>query len=121
MVGGRSHEDRAMHRFAIATVGYALTLAAGLAPASELPAIAIARADRCAPVSRAQFKPEADLTAVVAGFGYQVVRVGTDAGCYAVLASDRRGKRYDIRFEGANLRMVSRHVAQIEPELVAQR
>jgi hypothetical protein len=121
MVGGRPNEDRAMHRFAIAAAGFALSLAAALAFASEPPAAATARADRCAPVPRAQFKPEADLAAVVEGFGYQVVRVGTDAGCYAVLASDRRGKRYDMRFEGANLRMVSRYIAQRQPEVVAQR
>jgi hypothetical protein len=121
MVGGRSNEDRAMHRFAIAAAGFALSLAAALAFASEPPAAATARADRCTPASRAQFKPEADLAAVVEGFGYQVVRVGTDAGCYAVLASDRRGKRYDMRFEGANLRMVSRYIAQMQPEVVAQR
>ena len=121
MVGGRFDEDRAMHRFAIATAGFALTLVAGVGAASEPPAVAAARAERCAPATRVQFRPEAELTAVVEGFGYRVVRVGAEAGCYAVLGSDPRGKRYDMRFEGANLRMVSRYLARTEPEVVAQR
>lgn len=111
-----------MHRFAaIATVGLALTLAAGVTSASEVVASTIARADKCAPAPREQFRSEADLKATVEGFGYQVVRVGTDAGCYAVVAADRRGKRYNMRFEGANLSMVSRYIARTEPEVVAER
>lgn len=110
-----------MHRPFVATACLALSLAAGVAAASEAPAAAIARADRCAPVSSAQFRPEAELTAVVERFGYQVVRVGTQAGCYAVLAADHRGKRYEMHFDGANLRMVSRHVAPAQAAVVAQR
>ena len=121
MDGGRFDEDRAMHRFAIATAGFALTLAAGAGAASEPPAVAAARAERCAPATRAQFRPQAEMAAVVEGFGYRVVRVGSDAGCYAVLASDRGGRRYDMRFEGASLRMVSRYAARAESDVVAQR
>ena len=121
MVGGRFDEDRAMHRFAIATAGFALTLVAGVGAASEPPAVAAARAERCAPATSAQFRPQAELADVVEGFGYRLVRVGSDAGCYAVLASDRGGRRSDMRFEGANLRMVSRYLARTEPEVVAQR
>jgi hypothetical protein len=40
------------------------------------------------------------------------LRVTTDAGCYAVLASDRHGTPFDVRFRGADLRMVSRHVVK---------
>ena len=113
-----------MHRLAaIATVGLTLTVAAGVASASEIAATATstARADRCAPAPREQFRSEADLKATVEGFGYQVIRVGTAAGCYAVVATDRRGKRYDLRFEGGNLRMVSRHFARTDADVVAQR
>jgi hypothetical protein len=121
-VGDRFAKDRAMHRLtAIATAGFALTFAAGIAGASEPLAATITRADRCAQVPGGQFRSEADLKATVEGFGYQLVQVGTDAGCYAVLAVDARGKRFDMRFEGANLRMVSRYIARTEPEVVAQR
>jgi len=122
MFGGHSAKDRDMRRFtAFATASLALALAAGVACGSEQSASTTARADRCAPAPREQFRPEADLTAVVERLGYQVERVGTDAGCYAVLASDRRGKRFDMRFEGATLRMVSRYFARPESEVVAQR
>jgi hypothetical protein len=111
-----------MHRFAaIATFGLTLTVAAGVASASDTAATTTTRADRCAPAPREQFRSEADLKATVEGFGYQVVRVGTDAGCYAVVAADRRGKRYDMRFEGRNLRMVSRYFARNDADVVAQR
>jgi len=49
------------------------------------------------------------------------VRFGSDAGCYRVLADDRRGRRYDMRFEGASLRMVSRYAARAESDVIAQR
>jgi hypothetical protein len=110
-----------MHRIAIAAAGIALTLAAGLAPASEATDDAVGRADRCAPVPSEQFRSEADLAAVVERFGYRVVRVDTERGCYAVLADDKRGRRFDLRFEGANLRMVSRYGARAEDEVIAQR
>jgi hypothetical protein len=112
-----------MHRrqAAAAALAFALTITAGLASATESVASKSAGADRCAPVPRDQFRSEPDLKAAVEGFGYQVVRVGTDSGCYSVLAADRRGKLFDIKFEGANLRMVSRYAARQEPEIVAQR
>jgi Peptidase propeptide and YPEB domain len=118
---GQFNEDRVMHRIAIAAAGTALTLVAGLASASEVPAGAVARADRCAPVPSEQFRSEADLAEVVERFGYRVVRVDTERGCYAVVAVDRQGKRYDIRFQGASLRMVSRYAAKPEAEVVATR
>ena len=111
-----------MHRLAAtATIGFALSITAGLASASDAVAVSNARADRCASMPREQFRAEPDLTAAVEQFGYQVVRIGTEAGCYAVLAANRRGRQFDMRFEGANLRMVSRHFARPEPEVVAQR
>jgi hypothetical protein len=122
MVGDRSTRDRAMPRFAaIAATGLALTLAAGAASASEQAVATTARVDRCASMPREQFRSEDELKAVVERFGYQTVRVGTVAGCYSVLAIDRSGKHFDIRFDGANLRMVSRYLARTEPEVVVQR
>jgi len=110
-----------MHRLAIAAAALTLTLAAGSASASEAAVARAPRADRCASAPREQFRPEAQLAEVVERLGYRVVRVGADAGCYAVLGSDRHGRRYDMRFEGASLRMVSRYVARVEADVVAQR
>lgn len=121
MVGGRWNEDRAMNRFAAATAGFALSLAAGLASATEPSAAPAVRPDRCAPLPREQFLAETYLRAEVEKFGYRVARVDIDRGCYAVVAVDRLGKRYDIRFQGANLWMVSRYAARPEAEIVAAR
>jgi hypothetical protein len=124
MVGGRPNEDCPMNRYARSAAAIALTVAAGVAGvagASEGPSGNGLRADRCAAAPREHFRPAADLRAAVEGFGYQVLRVDTDAGCYAVLAADQRGRSYDMRFEGASLRMVSRYVAKPESSVVARR
>ena len=121
MVGGRQNEDRPMKRYARTAAAIALTLAAGVAGASQQPPVTAATPDRCASAPREHFRSEVDLQAAVEGFGYQVLRVGTDAGCYAVLGADRRGRHFDMRFEGASLRMVSRYIARTEPAVVAQR
>jgi hypothetical protein len=81
-----------MHRFAaVVTAGIALAIAAGVTSGSETAATPTARTDRCAPALREQFRSEADLKMAVEGFGYQVVQVGTDAGCYAVVSAASRG------------------------------
>lgn len=110
-----------MNRLAAATAGFALSLAAGLASATQPAATPGLRADRCAPLPREQFLAETYLRAEVEKFGYRVARVAIDGGCYAVVAVDRLGKRYDIRFQGANLWMVSRYAAKPEAEVVATR
>jgi len=121
IAGGQLDEDRTMRRIAIATAGLALTFAAGLVSASEASAGAAPRVDRCAPAPDAQFRSEGDLVEAVERYGYRVVRVGTEGGCYAVQADDRRGRRFDMRFEGTNLRMVSRYFARSEGEAFPQR
>ena len=77
--------------------------------AAETPAAICAAAPR-------EFKPESQVRGVVENFlRYRVTRVGIDGGCYEVLASDSSGTAYSVRFRGADLRMVSRHVVKDEP------
>lgn len=110
-----------MHRFlAIAIAGSAMSLAAAASTASEVAARAAERVDRCAPVAPQPFRPQAELHSVVGSFGYRVLHFGADAGCYAVRAVDRQGRQFDLKFEGANLRMVSRRFARPETEVIAQ-
>lgn len=110
-----------MNRLPIVAAGLALSLTSGLASATETVAAPAIRADRCAPVPREQFLTETYLRAEVEKFGYRVARVAIEGSCYAVVAVDRLGKRYDIKFQGANLRMVSRYAARPEAEVVATR
>lgn len=109
-----------MNRSAL-TLAAALCLLAGLAHGAEPPAALTDRADRCAPAPHDAFRPESDLRTVLEGLGYQPRRIGTERGCYVVRAVDRRGKPFDIRFEGATLRMVSRYVARTDLDVVAER
>lgn len=109
-----------MHRLALAA-GFTLAVATSFASAADLSSSVAARTDRCASAARGPFRPAAELTAIVEQLGYRPEQVGTDAGCYAVRASDRRGRQFDLRFEGANLRMVSRYFARTAADVVAQR
>jgi len=105
---------------AIVGAGFALSVVAGAACAAGSAVAATAHGDRCAAAPHAQFLSEAELTARVERFGYRVEHIGTVAGCYAVLGVDRRGKRYDMRFEAASLRMVSRHFARSAADVLAR-
>jgi hypothetical protein len=67
----------------------------------------------CAQAPRDQFRPEEQLRGVVENFlRYRIARVGVDGGCYAVLASDRNGTPFEVRFRGDDLRMISRYVVK---------
>jgi hypothetical protein len=74
----------------------------------------------CSTATDDAFKAEADLRTVVERLGYRVNRIRTDAACYEVLAVDRNGRSFEIKFKGADLRMVSRHESKGERLTVAR-
>jgi hypothetical protein len=74
----------------------------------------------CATTPAGAFMPEADLRAIVERLGYQVTRISTDSACYEVLATDRNGRSLEIKFKGADLRMISRHEIKGERQSVAR-
>jgi hypothetical protein len=100
-----------MHTLKLAAALTAAHLALGtaLAAAAEPASNESSTSGACATVPREQFKSEAELRAQVEKLRYQVIRVSTDAGCYEVLAADRNGRPYEVKFRGADLRMVSRY------------
>ena len=70
----------------------------------------------CAEAPRDQFRPESHLRSVVEKFlRYRVTRVEVDGGCYSVLASDRDGTPFEVKFRGSDLKMVSRYVVKNAP------
>ena len=84
--------------------------------ATALPGASTTPATICAEASRDPFRPEAHLRSVVESFlRYRVARVGVDGGCYAVLAVDRNGTPFEVRFRGSDLKMVSRYVVKDGP------
>lgn len=83
---------------------------------AAMPRPSMTSAAICAEVPGDQFRPEAQLRGVVENFlRYRISRVGVDGGCYAVLASDRNGTPFEVRFRGDDLRMVSRYVVKDAP------
>jgi len=84
--------------------------------ATALPCVSTTPATLCAEAARDPFRPEAHLRSVVENFlRYRVARVGIDGGCYAVLAFDRNGTPFEVRFRGNDLKMVSRYVVKDTP------
>lgn len=99
-----------MHTLKFAAALIAAHIALGAMPAAAEPASNEGSAlGSCTAVPRDQFKSEAELRAQVEKLRYQVIRVSTDAGCYEVIAADRNGTPYEVKFRGADLRMVSRY------------
>jgi hypothetical protein len=96
-------------KLAAALIAAHVALGTGLAAAAEPASNESLVSGACAVVPRDQFKSETELRTQVEKFRYQVMRVHVDAGCYGVLAADRNGKPYELKFRGADLRMVSRY------------
>ena len=93
----------------IAAAVATLALALGAATASELHPQSTPHSNPCSSASQGSFRPEADLRAVLERLGYQVNRVKAEDACYEVYAIDRSGKRYEVKFKGDDLKMVSRY------------
>ena len=93
----------------IAAVAASLALGLGAASASELHSQSTPHSSPCTGASQGSFRPEADLRAVLDRLGYQINRIKTEDACYEVYATDRTGKRYEVKFRGNDLKMVSRY------------
>lgn len=109
---------RALAMTAITMTG---CLHSGFAAASESFARPAAVPNTCAVQPALPFRPEGEVRGIVESLGYRVAEVGTDAGCYAVIAVNRAGKPYEIKFKGTNLRMVSRYSVKDERQALAAR
>jgi hypothetical protein len=81
--------------------------------------LAIAAED-CPTAPREQWKPEGDVRAATEALGYKVTRVDAEESCYAVKATDKRGKGFDLKFNPTDLRLVSRYLSKGESSLAAR-
>ena len=88
--------------FAATLIGIVFASAAATAGASEY----------CTGAPREQWKPEADARAVTESLGYRVARIKADDGCYEVYALDKSGKRFELKFNPADMSMVSRYAVR---------
>jgi hypothetical protein len=99
----------------VAAVGAACLAFNASAHAAEpvVERFAVATPTACIEAPQSPFRPESEVCSLVESFlRYRVSQVATDAGCYAVLASDRHGTPYEVRFRGTDLKMISRHVVK---------
>lgn len=97
-------------RFVVSSmIGIIIAAAAGAAVASE----------NCSSAPREQWKSEAEARAAVEAMGYRVARIKADDGCYEVKA-DKGGKRYEIKFDPTDMRMVSRYVEKSSREVASR-
>lgn len=76
-------------------------------------ALAVA-AENCPRIAPEQWKPEADVRAVTESMGYKVVQIKMDDGCYEVLATDKKGKKFELQFNPADAKLLSRYPAKSE-------
>lgn len=105
-------------RFVAAALGAALVFSspARAGETAPPPGAAMTRPEVCAAAPREQFKSEAELRSAVENFlRYRVTRVSIDGGCYSVVALDRSGNVFEVKFRGDDLRMVSRYVVKNVP------
>lgn len=92
-----------------AMIGIMLGAAASVAAASQ----------SCTSAPGEQWKSEAEARTAVEAMGYQVVGIKAEDGCYEVKAN-RSGKRYEIRFDPTDMRMISRYLDRSEQRLAVR-
>ena len=64
---------------------------------------AFAAGATCSTATKDMFKPQADLTAMLAKDGMTVKKIKTEKGCYEVYAIDKAGKKVNIAFNAETL------------------
>ena len=106
-------------RIVAAVIATPFAIGVGAATASESLSRAELRSTACTTTPAGAFMPEADVRAIVERLGYQVTGISTDAACYEVLATDRNGRSLEIKFKGADLRMISRYETRGERHSLA--
>lgn len=76
-----------------------------------------AASDDCPRAPREQWKPESEARAATEAMGYKVERVQDDGACYEIKATDKRGRRVEVKYSPTDMKLVSR---QFKSELAAR-
>ena len=74
-----------------------LSVAALVLAAAATPALA-QHAERCEPIPKEEWKPQAELERKVTDMGWKVSRVKIENGCYEVYARDEKGRKVEAFF-----------------------
>ena len=64
-------------------------------------------AERCEPIPKAEWKPQAELERKLAGQGWKVTRVKIENGCYEVYGRDEKNQKVEVFFHPKTLERVT--------------
>ncbi len=78
----------------------AATLAAGAATAQE-------HKEKCEPIPKEEWRPQADLEKMLVNKGWKVARVKITNGCYEVYARDAKNDKKEVFFHPKTLQLVT--------------
>jgi hypothetical protein len=67
---------------------------------------ALAHEERCEPIPKAEWKPQAELEKKLTDSGWKVKRVKIENGCYEVYGTDEKGKKAEVFFHPKTLERV---------------
>ena len=79
-------------------------IAAALVAACTLPALA--HEERCDPIPKTEWKPQAELEKKLTDSGWKVKRVKIENGCYEVYGTDEKGAKAEVFFHPKTLERV---------------
>jgi hypothetical protein len=82
------------------SLALAITLAAGAALAQE-------HKERCEPIPKEQWRPQADLEQMLVNKGWKIARVKITNGCYEVYARDAKNDKKEVFFHPRTLQLVT--------------
>ena len=64
-------------------------------------------AERCEPIPKDQWKPQAELERKLTDMGWKIRRVKIENGCYEVYGTDERGGKVEVFFHPKTLERVT--------------
>ena len=82
------------------------TLAAALLVAGSSAALA-QHAEKCDPIPKAEWKPQAELERMLSDKGWKISRVKIENGCYEVYGRDEKNKKVETFFHPKTLEVVT--------------
>lgn len=82
-----------------------LVLAVGIAFAA-IPALA-AHAEKCEPIPKAEWRPQAELERMLTDKGWKVSRIKIENGCYEVYGRDANNKKMETFFHPKTFEVVT--------------
>ena len=75
--------------------------------AACLPAMAQEHSEKCEPIPKDEWRPQADLERMLVNKGWKIARVKITNGCYEVYARDAKNDKKEVFFHPKTLQVVT--------------